>query len=81
MGLVEMFNLQGLNAVELQAALTELCDNGLLTCTRGEPGADGATYAVAWLPLDNPEQYSLEVRKQHDQNMRRRLGGDPEALR
>ncbi|WP_206609473.1 hypothetical protein, partial [Thiohalobacter thiocyanaticus] len=39
-------------------ALVELCDRGLLTCTRGRPGEAGATYAVAWLPLDDPESYS-----------------------
>ncbi len=49
--------------------LVELCDRGLLTCTRGNPGEYGATYALAWLPLDNPEQYSNEVRERHSANM------------
>jgi len=56
---------------ELQGALVELCQCGLLTCTRGEPGSVGATYAVAWLPLDNPEGYSQAVRDQHAENMQR----------
>ena len=56
---------------ELQGALGELCERGLLTCTRGEPGSNGATYALAWLPLDNPEDYSQAVRDQHAENMRR----------
>lgn len=52
-----------------QASLAELCERGLLTCTSGEPGEPGSTYAVAWLPLDNPEQYPEEVRERHDRNM------------
>lgn len=65
------FNLEGLSASELRAALVELCERGLLTCTRGEPGSDDATYAVAWLPLDDPEQYSEAVREQHAENMKK----------
>jgi len=42
-----------------------------LTCTRGEPGSDGATYAIAWLSLDDPEQYSAAVRQQHAENMKK----------
>jgi hypothetical protein len=56
---------------ELQSALVELCERGLLTCTRGEPGSNGATYALAWLPLDNPEDYSQAARDQHAENMQR----------
>ena len=56
---------------ELHGALVELCEWGLLTCTRGEPGSDGATYALAWLPLDSPEDYSQAVRDRHAKNMRR----------
>lgn len=56
---------------ELQGALVELCERGLLTCTRGEPGSNGATYALTWLPLNNPEDYSQAVRDQHAENMRR----------
>ena len=71
--------LNGLNDLlepdELQGALVELCECGLLTCTRGEPGSDGATYALAWLPLDNPEDYSQAVRDQHAENMRRLATG------
>jgi hypothetical protein len=32
---------------------------------------DGATYALAWLPLDDPEQYSETVREQHAENMKK----------
>jgi hypothetical protein len=71
MNFLAAFNLEGLNAVELRAALIELCERGLLTCTRGEPGSDGATYALAWLPLDDPEQYSETVREQHAENMKK----------
>ena len=53
----------------VESSLVELCEAGLLTCTRGSPGEDGATYALAWLPLDNPEQYSNEVRERHNANM------------
>ena len=56
---------------ELQSALIELCECGLLTCTRGEPGSDGATYAVAWFQLDNPEDFPTAVRERHAANMRR----------
>ena len=56
---------------ELQGSLVELCERGLLTCTRGEPGSNDATYALAWLPLDNPEDYSQVVRDRHAENMRR----------
>ena len=66
--------LNGLNDLlepdELQGALVELCECGLLTCTRGDPGSDGATYALTWLPLDNPQDYSQAVRDRHTENMR-----------
>lgn len=52
-------------------ALIELYARGLLTCTSGKPGEDGATYALAWLPLDDPERYSAEVRERHAENMLR----------
>lgn len=56
---------------ELRAALLGLCREGLLTCTKGEPGQPGASYALAWFPLDNSEEYSDEVRELHEKNMRR----------
>ena len=52
-------------------ALQELCARGLLTCTRGVPGELSATHALAWLPLDDPERYSAEVRERHAKNMAR----------
>ena len=55
---------------ELRESLRELCRRGLLTCTRGRPGDANATYALAWLPLDGPEQYPLKVRERHARNMR-----------
>lgn len=53
-----------------QASLVELCEGGLLTCTRGTPGEPGSTYAVAWLPLDDPEQYPQDIRDRHEANMK-----------
>jgi hypothetical protein len=53
------------------ASMTELCEKGMLTCTRGNPGEDGAQYALAWMPLDHPENFSAEVREQHAANMLR----------
>lgn len=52
-----------------RAALVELCAAGLLTCTRGSPGDDDATYAVAWLPLDDADRFPESVRRRHAQNM------------
>lgn len=53
----------------VRAALVELCDEGLLTCTSGNPGEAGSTYAVAWLPLNDPDSYPESVRRRHAQNM------------
>lgn len=61
----------GMTPHELQVAITLLCDRGLLTCTRGQPGDDDATYALAWLPLDEPESYPAEIRKRHERNMQK----------
>ncbi|MGK2926495.1 MAG: hypothetical protein ACSLE2_12840 [Lysobacterales bacterium] len=80
MNLADLFDLHGLNADELRVALIELCARGLLTCTRGKPGAEDATYALAWHPLDNPEQFEQEVRDRHADNMRR-LGFLPTGTR
>lgn len=55
----------------MRAAAIELCEAGLMTCTSGEPGAPDAHYAVAWLPLDNPEAYPKQIREQHKANMER----------
>lgn len=60
-------------STELETALAELCERGLLTCTTGRPGEEGATYALAWLPLDNPDQYPAEVQDRHARNMKRLL--------
>ncbi len=56
---------------QLRTAAVQLCNKGLLTCTHGQPGDDDATYAVAWLPLDNPEQFSEEIQERHRRNMKR----------
>lgn len=69
--------LASMSETELQAAAVDLCARGLLTCTRGRPGEDGATYGLAWLPLDEPERYPPEVRARHIENMRR-LGALPD---
>lgn len=63
--------LHGLSEHEVRDALRELCARGLLTCTRGEPGADGATYALAWLPLDDAAAYPPTVRRLHERNRQR----------
>jgi hypothetical protein len=56
---------------ELRAAAVELCARGLLTCTKGRPGEPAAEYALAWLPLDEPESYPEVIRERHAANMRR----------
>lgn len=68
--------LANMSGGDLRAALIELCRCGLLTCTRGQPGETSATYALAWLPLDNSNQYSDEVRDRHAENMRRLIESD-----
>lgn len=55
---------------DLGEALRELCRRGLLTCTSGVPGETGATYALGWVPLNDPDSYSQEVRRRHSRNMR-----------
>ena len=66
--------LAGMTETELLKSIQELCRQGLITCTRGEPGDDEATYALSWLPLDNPELYPPEARNLHARNLRR-FGG------
>lgn len=56
---------------QFRRSMRELCDQGLLTCTRGRPGDDDATYALAWLPLDQPESFPEDVRRRHAENMLR----------
>jgi hypothetical protein len=51
-----------------------LCDRGFLTCTRGTPGGAGATYALGWEPLDDPDEYPQEVRERHTRNLLRWTG-------
>lgn len=65
---------------EFRAAVVELCERGLLTCTRGQPGDDDAAYAVAWLPLDKPERFPEEIRRRHAENMRK-FGSELERRR
>lgn len=59
-----------LSDADLRASAVELCEAGLLTCTSGNPGDEDASYAVAWLPLDEPDKYSAAVRRRHQENMR-----------
>lgn len=61
--------LAGLPADEYRQACRELCEAGLLTCTRGTPGDDDAEYAVGWMPLDG--EHPDEVRARHAANRRR----------
>ena len=60
-------------------ALIELCARGLLTCTRGRPGDEDATYALGWVPLDAPERYPAEIQRRHEENMRRLVGENSHA--
>jgi len=62
--------------LELAQLFIELCDQGLLTCTHGQPGSTGASYALAWLPMENAELHSAEVQRQHAANMRRFKSSD-----
>lgn len=66
----DSFNM---SAAQFTESVKECCERGLITCTRGEPGTEGATYALAWLPLDNPESFPPEVRERHAANMVRLL--------
>lgn len=66
----------GMSESEFRDSITELCVRGLLTCTRGNPGDQDATYALAWLPLDDPENYPADVRQKHAENMRQLDGGN-----
>ena len=59
---------------DLRAALLKLCNCGLLTCTSRQPGEKASTYALAWLPLDDPDQYPAEVKHRHAENLRRLAG-------
>jgi len=71
--LPDFFDLSDMTEAEFCAGINELCASGLITCTRGQPGADDARYAIALFPLDNPEQFSQEVRDRHAANMLRIL--------
>lgn len=62
---------RALSPAQFRQAMQTLCDRGLLTCTRGRPGDDNATYALAWLPLDDGDSYPAEVREHHHRNMLR----------
>lgn len=63
--------LAGIAPSQQRAALVELCERGLITCTRGRPGEPDATYALAWLPLDDAERYPFDIRERHAANMLR----------
>jgi hypothetical protein len=64
---------------DLRHAAVELCQAGILTCTRGDPGEPGATYALAWLPLDDPDQYPSEIRERNAANLARLLNSEDEV--
>lgn len=55
------------------SACGDLCEDGLLTCMRGSPGADDAWVVLTYLPLANPEQYSLEALARYRTN-RKKIG-------
>ena len=50
-------------------AMHELCDGGLLTCTRGKVGDDDATYALAAFPLNDPDRFPADIQELHLRNM------------
>jgi hypothetical protein len=56
---------------DFRRSMRELCAAGFVTCTRGQPGDDDATYAIGWIPLNDPERYLQDVRERHDRSMRR----------
>lgn len=64
-----------MSRAEFKAAIHELINRGLITCTSGTAGEDGATYALAWLPLDNPNQFPEFIRRIHADRMLKLLGG------
>ena len=78
--IANLTGLHGLTRQELQQAAVELCAAGFLTATQGEPGEPGTTYAVAWLPLDRPEQFSERVRRRHASNMAKLNGTETGQL-
>jgi hypothetical protein len=44
-------------------AAADRSEAGLVTCTSRLPRRPRATYALAWLPLENPESFPANVRK------------------
>jgi hypothetical protein len=60
-----------MNKREYYAARKEACDAGFLTLTSGDINDDNATFALGWMPLDNPETFPMEVRERHAANMRK----------
>lgn len=67
----ELTALPGPIDPDIVEAHRQLVEGGFITCTRGRPGETGATYALAWLELDEPDRYSTEVRERHARNMLR----------
>lgn len=65
----DKFPLRGLTYEQVLEAAVELCARGLITCTHGSPGDPDATYAFAWLPLDDEQRYAPDVRALHCRNM------------
>lgn len=57
-------------------AMEEACAGGFLTLTGGVVGEDDATYAISWIPLNDPESFSEEVRAKHAANMSKILAMD-----
>lgn len=69
----EMAAAEGVKPQQLAASCADLCERGLLTLMRGAPGTADAHYALTYLDLDNPSQYSLEALARYRRN-RAKLG-------
>jgi hypothetical protein len=70
---LDLSSLANLSREQFTAACLDLCERGLLTCMKGEPGADDARYAMTHLPLDNPERHSPAALERYAAN-RKKLG-------
>lgn len=70
---VDLSSLANLSREKFTAACRDLCDRGLITCMKGQPGADDARYALTHLPIDHPERHTSEALARYAAN-RRKLG-------
>jgi hypothetical protein len=76
----EILDSVDMTATEFMEVYRKLVSDGLLTETTPETELHGPTFALSFMPLDNPENFSEEVRKQHEENMRKWAGVSPYDL-